>query len=72
VLQDEVGVVPELPDQKLKDLWFKSLFHGDFLNVPTRCSVKCLCGYKLFFDSIFVVDLVRGLTDIDLCFCCSS
>jgi hypothetical protein len=27
------------------------------LNASIRCSVKCLWGYKLFFDSIYVVDL---------------
>jgi hypothetical protein len=28
--------------KRLKDLWFKLLFYGDFLNAPTSCSVKCL------------------------------
>jgi hypothetical protein len=25
--------------KRLEDLWFKSLFHGDFLNALSRCSV---------------------------------
>jgi hypothetical protein len=28
--------------KRLEDLWFKSLFNCDFLNVPTSCSVKYL------------------------------
>jgi hypothetical protein len=28
--------------ERLEDSWFKSLSHGEFLNAPTRCSVKCL------------------------------
>jgi hypothetical protein len=46
--------------------------HGDFSNAPTRCSVKCLWGYKLFFDLIFIVDLARVFADTDLCFRCGS
>jgi hypothetical protein len=58
--------------KRLEVLWFKLFFHGDFLNVSISCLVKCLWGYKPFFDLIFVVDLVRGLAGIDLCFYCSS
>jgi hypothetical protein len=36
------GLTLESPDQRLEDSWFKSLPHGNFLNTPTRCSVKCL------------------------------
>jgi hypothetical protein len=39
--------------KRFEDSWFKSFFRGDFSNAPTRCSVKCLWGYKLFFDLIF-------------------
>jgi hypothetical protein len=28
--------------KRLEDSWFKLLSHGDFLNTPTRCSVKYL------------------------------
>jgi hypothetical protein len=28
--------------KRLEDPWFKLLFRGDFSNVPTMCSVKCL------------------------------
>jgi hypothetical protein len=31
--------------------------------------MKCLCGYKLFFDPIFVVDHARSLADTIPCFC---
>jgi hypothetical protein len=41
-LQVEASVILELPDQKLGGSLFKSFSHGDFLNTPTRCSVKCL------------------------------
>jgi hypothetical protein len=51
------------------DSWFKLYFHGDFLNVVIRCSVKCLWRYKLFFDLIFIVDLARGLASTIVCFC---
>jgi hypothetical protein len=36
------GLTLESLDQRLKDSWFESFSHGDFLNAPTRCSVKCL------------------------------
>jgi hypothetical protein len=52
------------------DSLFKLLSHGGFLDASTRCSVKYLCGYKLFFDLIFIVDLACGLADNDLYFCC--
>jgi hypothetical protein len=51
---------------------FKLLSRGDFLNVFTRCSVKCLRGYKLSFDLIFIVDLARIHTSIVSCFRCGS
>jgi hypothetical protein len=28
--------------KRLEESWFKSFFHGGFLNMPTSCSVKCL------------------------------
>jgi hypothetical protein len=40
--------------KRLKDLWFKLLSRGNFLNTPTRCSVKCLRGYKTVFLSRFL------------------
>jgi hypothetical protein len=43
--------------KRLEDSWFKSLSCGNFPNTPTRCSVKCLKGYKLFFELISIVDL---------------
>jgi hypothetical protein len=49
----------------------ESLSRCDFLNAPTRCSVKWLLGYKLFFDLIFVIDLACSLTSTVLCFHCS-
>jgi hypothetical protein len=58
--------------KRLEVSWFKSLFRGGFLNAPTRCSVKCLCGYKLFFDPIFIVDLARSLASTVLYLRCSS
>jgi hypothetical protein len=41
-LQVKPGLILELPVQKLEDLWFNLLSHGDFSNAPARCSVKCL------------------------------
>jgi hypothetical protein len=38
--------------ESLEDLWSKLFSHGSFPNTPTRCSVKCLRGDKLFFESI--------------------
>jgi hypothetical protein len=58
--------------KKLEDSWFKLLFRSDFLNTPTRYSVKCIRGHKLFFDSIFIVDLGRGLASSIPCFHCGS
>jgi hypothetical protein len=58
--------------EKLKVLLFKLVTYGDFLNTPSRCSVKCLWGYRLFFDLIFVINLARSFTGIDLCFRCGS
>jgi hypothetical protein len=49
--------------EKLEVLSFRSLSHGDFLNVPNKCLVKCMGGYKLSFDLIFVADLARVLAD---------
>jgi hypothetical protein len=46
------GMILELLDQKLEDSWFKSLSCGGFSKAFTRCSVKCMLGYKLFFDPI--------------------
>jgi hypothetical protein len=56
--------------KRLEDSWSKSFFRGSFLNTPTKC--KCLRGYKLFFESIFVVDLTRDLASTILSFHCSS
>jgi hypothetical protein len=43
LLQGEIGIALESPDQKkLEDSLFKLLFHDDFLNTPTRCSIKCM------------------------------
>jgi hypothetical protein len=53
--------------KRLEDSWFKSFFRGDFSSTPTRCLVKCLCGYKLLFDLIFIIDLTRVLAGTDLC-----
>jgi hypothetical protein len=33
-------------------LWSKSFSRGSFPNTPTKCSVKCLRGDKLFLESI--------------------
>jgi hypothetical protein len=65
-------MILELSDKKIESSWFKSFFHSDFLNASIRCSVKYLCGYKLFFDPIFVIDLAPGLADTDSYFCCGS
>jgi hypothetical protein len=65
-------MILESPAKRLEDLWFKLLSRSDFLNALIRCSVKCLRGYKLFFDSIYVVDLARILISTVLCFRCSS
>jgi hypothetical protein len=40
--QVKPGLILELPVQKLYDLWFSLLSHGDFPNTSVRCSVKCL------------------------------
>jgi hypothetical protein len=68
LLQVILGMILESSDQKTRGLCFKVLFHGDFLNTLTSCSMKCLQGYKLFFDPIFVVDLTRGLASTVSCF----
>jgi hypothetical protein len=47
--------------KRLEDSRSKSFFRGSFSNTPTRSSVKWLRGDKLFFESIFVVDLSCGL-----------
>jgi hypothetical protein len=39
--------------ESLEDLWSKSFSRGSFSNTPTRCSVKCLRGYKLFSTRFF-------------------
>jgi hypothetical protein len=54
--------------ESLEDLWSKSFSRGSFPNTPTRCSVKCLRGGKLFFELISVVDLARGLASTILYF----
>jgi hypothetical protein len=62
----------ELPDKNLEGLAFNLLSRGDFPNAPTRYSVKCLRGYKLFFDLILIVDLARSLASTVLYFRCGS
>jgi hypothetical protein len=54
--------------EKLKVLLFKLVSYDDFLNTSSRCSVKYLWGYRLFFDLIFVINLACSFTGIDLCF----
>jgi hypothetical protein len=54
--------------KRLEGSWFKLLSCSDFSNAPTRCSVKFLLGYKLFFDLIFIIDLARGHVSIISCF----
>jgi hypothetical protein len=49
--------------KRLEDSWFKSHSHGGFPNTSTRCSVKCLWGYKSIFDLIFIVSLARVLAN---------
>jgi hypothetical protein len=66
------GMILESPINKLEDLRFKLFLNGCFSNTPTRCSVKCLKVYKLFFDLIFIVDLTHDLASIIPCFRCSS
>jgi hypothetical protein len=46
------GMILELLDQKLEDYWFKSLSHDGFSKAFTRCSVKYMLEYKLFFNPI--------------------
>jgi hypothetical protein len=58
--------------KRLKILRSKLHSHGDFLNALISCSVKCLRGYKLFFDLISVVDLVQDLASTVQCFRCDS
>jgi hypothetical protein len=58
----------ELPDKKLEGLTFNLLSRSDFLNLSTRCSVKCPRGYKLFFDPILIVDLACSLISTLPCF----
>jgi hypothetical protein len=48
--------------KKLEVLWFELLSFGSFLNAHSRCLVKCLLGYKLIFDLIFIVSLARVLS----------
>jgi hypothetical protein len=72
LLYGEVGIALESLDQKTQVLWFKSLFHGGFLNASTSCSVKCLWGHKLFLYLIFIIDLAHGLASTIPCFRCDS
>jgi hypothetical protein len=58
--------------ESLEDLWSKSFSRGSFPNTPTKCSVKYLRGYNLFFVSILLVDLSRGLASTVPCFRCGS
>jgi hypothetical protein len=71
-LQVIPSMILESPINRLEDLRFKLFSNGCFPNAPTRCSVKCLKVYKLFFDLIFIVDLTYGLASTISCFCCSS
>jgi hypothetical protein len=54
--------------KSLKDSWSKLFFRGSFMNTSTSCSVKYLRGDKLFFESIFVIDLSCGLMSTVPCF----
>jgi hypothetical protein len=58
LLQGDPGCAIEPPDRKSQVLWSKWFSRGSFSNTPTRCSVKCLRGYKLFFESISCVVLL--------------
>jgi hypothetical protein len=52
VAGDSPGALLSHRIESLEDLWSKSFSRGSFPNTPTRCSVKCLRGDKLFFESI--------------------
>jgi hypothetical protein len=58
--------------KKLEDSRSKSFSHGSFSNTPTRCSVKCLSGDKLFLSRVFVVDLLCCLVSTPQCLCYGS
>jgi hypothetical protein len=58
--------------KRLEDSWFKLLFCDDFSNTSIKCLVKYLWGYKLFFESIFIVDLARSLASTVPYFRCGS
>jgi hypothetical protein len=55
--------------ESLDNSWSKSFSRGSFPNTPIRCLVKCLRGDKLFFESIFIVDLSCGLASTVQWFC---
>jgi hypothetical protein len=38
--------------KKLEESWSKSFSSGSFLNTPTRCSMKCPRGDKLFLSRV--------------------
>jgi hypothetical protein len=66
------GVLLSHRIEKLEDSWSKLFSGGSFSNTPTKCSVKCPRGDKLFSESICVVELSRDLTSTIPCFPCGS
>jgi hypothetical protein len=60
-LQVIAGCVSSHCVESLEDLWSKLLSRSSFLNTPTKCSVKCPRGDKLFLSQVFVVYLLCGL-----------
>jgi hypothetical protein len=68
----EVGHIHEQPDQKNSEVsWFVLLLHCGSSNTSVRCSVKCLSGFELSFDSFFtaIVSFVSLLESIVVFHC---
>jgi hypothetical protein len=58
--------------ESLEDLWSKLFSRGSFSNTPTKFSMKCPRGDKLFLSRVFVVYLLCGLISTSQCLCYSS
>jgi hypothetical protein len=71
-LQVIAGCVTSHRVESLENLWSKLFSGGSFSNTPSKYSVKCPRGDKLFSESIGVVDLSRDHTSTSPGFQCRS
>jgi hypothetical protein len=71
-LQVIAGCVSSLCVESLEDLWSKLFSRSSFSNTPTKCSVKCPRGDKLFLSRVFIVYLAGGLISTSQCLRYSS